>query len=166
MNQQYIDECKVIRQNCTYTAQTHHLMARAMRRQALWFQLVPACIAAATSAGTAFGIGWHELFPWLTLAASITTAIATVLNPNRSYQEHLAAAKSFTTLKHDARFLADAEVGRLGEEAFVERVRNLHEKYNALVQSVPATDEKYFKRAREIVQAGIHEPDKTCGKIT
>jgi hypothetical protein len=159
MKDQYINECKVLRQNCTYTAETHHLMAHSFRRRALGFQLVPAVIAALSSASTTLGAS-GEWIPLLTMIASIVAAVATVLNPYKSYQEHLSAAKAFTALKHDARFLADTESGNLTDDAFIERVRNLHEKYNTLVQSVPATDSRFFKKAREVVQSGIHEPDQ------
>jgi len=164
MKEPYINECKVLKQNCTYTGETHHLIAVSLRKKAMWFQLVPAIIAAGSAAVSALGVsqGWLLL---LTLVSSIVTAVASVLNPNKSYQEHLSAAKSFTMLKHDARFLADTESTTLTDDAFIERVRNLHEKYNALLQNVPATDSKFFEKARRIVQTGIHEPDEEAGAI-
>jgi len=61
--------------------------------------------------------------------------------------------------------LAEAESTCLSDDAFVERVRNLHEKYSALVASAPATARKFFEKAREVVQAGIHEPDREAGAI-
>jgi|SRR5437016_8017710 len=155
MKDQYVDECKVIEENCTYTSETHHLMAHAFRRQALGFQLGPAVVAAGSSAiSTLGGPAW---LPLLTMISSIIAAVATVLNPNKSYQEHLNAAKAFTALKHDARFLANAETAVLSDDSFIERVRTLHDRYNVLVGAVPATTTKYFARARVRVQTGIHE---------
>src|SRR5438309_1139547 len=127
MKEKFIEECRVLRQNCTYTAETHYAMANHYRRRALGFQLVPTVIAALSSAGATIW-GASEVILVLTLGSSIVAAVATVLNPNRAYQEHLNAARGFTILKHDARFLAEAESTCLSDDAFVERVRNLHEK--------------------------------------
>ena len=46
----------------------------------------------------------------LPMTASAISVIATIVDPNKNYQEHLGAAKNFTILKHDARFLAPSEV--------------------------------------------------------
>jgi hypothetical protein len=162
MKEKYVEECKVLKQNCTYTAEAHHLMAASFRRQAFWFQLVPTIIAIISSAMATLGTP-SELKLILTLVSSIIAAVATVLNPNKIYEEHLSAAKALTALKHDARFLAETEATHVSEEGFVERVRNLHEKYNTLIQALPATNAKYFEKARKVIQSGIHEPDRTAG---
>ena len=93
------------------------------------------------------------------MVSAIIAAVATILEPMKRYQEHLGAAKAFTTLKHDARFLHNAESLQLTDDAFVVRVTNLHDQYNTVVRSVPPTEKRFFEKARAIVQSGIHEPD-------
>jgi hypothetical protein len=148
MKEKYLDECKVIRQNCTYTAETHHTVALSAKRKAFWLEVVPAIIAAISSALVAAGF----------FSASVS-AITAVLNPNKAYQDHLAAAKSFTALKHDARFLCNSQSVRLGDEALALAVENLHQRYNELLKSTPPTDSRSFERARKVVKAGLHDPD-------
>lgn len=165
MTQKYIDECGIIQQNCTYTAETHHIMALSAKRKAFWLEVIPAVIAALTSALVAAGIAGEWLLPFTILSATIS-AITAVLNPNKTYQEHLAAARSFTTMKHDARFLRESQSGSMKDEVLMIAVDNLHQRYNDLLKSTPPTDKPSFEKAREVVKAEIHEPDRDAsGKI-
>ncbi len=134
-------------------------MAIRARRKALWFEVIPAVCAALSGALVSAGIVDESLLPFTILTATVS-AVAAVLNPNRSYQEHLGAAKHFTAVKHDARFLEHAQSTRMTDDVFALAVENLHRHYNELLQSMPPTDEKSFSKAREIVQSGLHEPDK------
>lgn len=111
-----------------------------------------------------FGVTYDWL-PIVTMLTAVVTAVATVLNPNRRYEEHLGAAKAFTVAKHDARLLHMAEATSIGDEAFVVQVKNLHDQYNALVRAVPPTEVKYFEKARERVMSGRHDPDTEAGII-
>jgi hypothetical protein len=162
MKDRYIDECKIIKQNSEYTAETHHLMADHHRKIALWFQLGPAVLAAISSSATTLGASFSWL-PIVTMLSAVVAAVATVLNPNKRYEEHLSAAKAFTALKHDARFLSSAEAMSLSDDAFTVRVKNLHDQYNALVRTVPPTEVKFFEKARERILAGRHDPDGVNG---
>jgi hypothetical protein len=165
MKEQYIEEVAVIQQNCVYTADAHHRLALSAKRKAFWLEVIPAVCAAASSALVATGIVDQSFLPVTILSASIS-AITAIVNPNKTYQDHLVAAKNFTTLKHDARFLREAQSTRLSEEALVLAVENLHQRYNELLKSTPPTDDKSFAKAREAVQAGMHEPDRNAaGKI-
>src|SRR6266536_1644404 len=101
MKEKFIEECKIIQQNCTYTAETHHQMASQRRRLTYSVQLVPAVIAAISSSlgnlGTLNAIlppNYLPLLPLLTLVSSITVAVSTVMDPNKSYQENINAAKN------------------------------------------------------------------------
>jgi hypothetical protein len=165
MKNKYNDECRQIQQNCTYTAETHFQIALWNRSLASIFQMVPAIIAAVTSSLVAANIkpvSWL----WATVIASVVSAVATVLDPNRRYQDHLNAGKNFTALKHDARFLHEAKSQNMSDDAFAIAVGHLHEKYNDLVKITPPTDGKFFERARKVVGVGIHAPDKDSnGKI-
>ncbi len=159
MRDKYIEECAAVQQNCTYTAEAHHQMAVAAKRRALWLQTVPAIGAAISSALVAANVAAGWLLP-LTVLSAATSAVGAILNPNKDYQDHLAAAKAFTALKHDARFLRHAEVTTMTEEAFAVAVQNLHRRYNEVAQATPATDEKSIEKAREKVQGGLHDLDR------
>jgi len=166
MNQSYIDECKQIQQNATYSAETHHRMAARDRRLSTWLQIVPAIVATITSGLVASGVSPSSLL-WLTVTAAAISAVASIWNPQKSYQDNLAAAKGFTTIKHDARFLHEAQSISMTEAEFRLAVQHLHDKYNELVKVVPATDPDMFEEAQQVIQAGRHEPDRNSdGKIT
>jgi hypothetical protein len=159
MTPELITECKVIQQNCMYTAEAHHVIARRYRLFALWFQLLPAVTTAVT--GIIARSGYQpETFIWLAVLAAAITAVASVLNPQRTHQEHLNAAKGFTVLKNDARALHQTFGPRMADETFDVAVRNLHDRYNDLVRSTAATDDAAFEKARKKIQEGIHEPDR------
>lgn len=165
MREKYIEECGIIQQNCTYTAEAHHRLAVSAKRKAFWLEVIPAICAALSSALVAAGILGEWLLPFTILSATVS-AVTAVLNPNKIYQDHLAAAKNFTTLKHDARFLRESQSTRLNDEALVLAIENLHQRYNELLKSTPPTDDESFARARQTVQAGIHDPDRDgAGKI-
>jgi hypothetical protein len=159
MKEKYIDECKFIQQNCTYTAEAHYQMALSAKAKAFWFEVVPSVISVITGALVAVGWAGNELLI-LTISGSVVTAVSSVLNPSKSYQQHLDAATNFTALKHDARFLHESRSQRLSDEAFAECVESLHQKYNELIKVVPPTSSESFKKAQEVVQSGIHEPDR------
>jgi hypothetical protein len=159
MEIRYIDECKQIQQNSTYSAETHHRMALRDKRLTFWLQVVPASIAAITGALVASGVSPNSLL-WLTVLSAAVAAVSNVLNPQKSYQDNLAAAKGFTALKHDARFLHEAQSTNMTESEFRLAVVHLHEKYNDLIKVVPPTDPQLFEEARKVVQADIHAPDK------
>jgi SMODS and SLOG-associating 2TM effector domain family 4 len=165
MKDKYIDECKQIQQNCTYTAEAHFQIALWHRRLAYIFQIVPAAIAAVTSTLVAANVT-SASWLWITVISSVISAVATVLDPNKQYQDHLNAANNFTVLKHDARFLHEAKSQNMSDDAFAVAAEHLHEKYNELVKMTPPTDGNFFEKARKVIGAGIHEPDKDAsGKI-
>jgi hypothetical protein len=165
MNPAFLDECKQIQQNATYSAETHHRMAGWYRQCSIWLQLIPAIIAAISSGLVASGAAANSLL-WLTLPAAVISAVASVWNPQKAYQDNLNAAKAFVAIKHDARFLHEALSTSMTEAEFRLAVQTLHDRYNDLIKIVPATDPEKFEQARRVVQKGIHEPDKTPdGKI-
>ena len=159
MNQSYLNECKQIQQNATYSAETHHRMAGRYRNMSLWLQIVPAVIAAVSSGLVASGVTPNSLL-WLTVTSAAISAVASIWNPQKAHQENLAAAKCFTTMKHDARFLHESQSTNMTDAEFRLAVQSLHEKYNELVKVVPATEPKIFEEAQRAIQSGVHEPDK------
>lgn len=104
MQDTHCKECKRIQENSTYSAETHHIMAK---RQKLWFtifQLIPAI----TSALLGTLVVGQVVPSWvgiIVLLTTIVTAVGTVMNPQQGYFEHSNAAKAFTAMKHDARAL-------------------------------------------------------------
>lgn len=165
MRENYVDECKQIQQNCTYTAEAHHQIARWNRALSYIFQIIPAGVAAITSALVAANIK-PPSWLWATMTASIISAVATIVDPNKKYQEHLSTAKNFTVLKHDARFLHEAKAQSMTDEGLCVAVETLHDRYNELVKAAPPTGSISFGIARRIVGSGLHEPDKDpSGKI-
>ena len=165
MKNKYIEECKIIQQNCTYTAEAHHQVALTEKRKATWFEILPAACAAIT--GTLVAAGWApNSLLFITVITSVMTAVSAVLNPNKNYESHLDASKNFTALKHDARLMREAMSAKLNDEAFAVAVENLHVRYNELLKTVPPTTSKAFVKAQKIVQGDIHEPDRDAsGKV-
>jgi hypothetical protein len=158
MREQYLKECNTICQDCTYTAETHHIIARKNKRLQIWLQLVPA-VSAAFFSLLVVGTPVPAWVGWLAVISAVVTAVASVLNPLKEYYDHLNAAKNFTTLKHDARSLENTFSERMDDNALAVAVENLHQRYNDIIKLVPPTDKKSFEEARHVVKAGIHEPD-------
>jgi hypothetical protein len=158
MREKYLNECKIIKDNCEYTAEAHHIIAARNERMSIGFQLVPAIIATLSGilvVGMVVPIWWG----WLTVLSAVITAVASILNPLRVYYDHLNAAKNFTALKQEARALKDVFGSDMKDEVFFTAVKNLHDKYNSLIKFVPPTDEKSFNKGRERIKKGVHEPD-------
>ena len=150
-------ECQRIEDNATYSAETHHILAK---RQLLWFKLFQLVPAIATALIGTLTVG--QLVPrWVGMVGLITavvTAIGTVLNPQQSYYEHLAAAKAFTVIKHDATSLREMGEHATSQDLTV-AVKSVHDRYNDLVRIAPATEDWAFERARKRIQAGVHRAD-------
>lgn len=158
MKKKYLEECKIIQQNCTYSAEAHHIIAKKNKRLSTWFQVVPAVIATLSGllvAGSVVPV-W---FGWLTVISAVITAVANVLNPLKEYYDHLNAAKNFTAMKHDARTLGDVFNLRMDDSSLAVAVENLHQRYGDLIKFVPPTDNDSFEEASARIKDGIHEPD-------
>lgn len=160
-------ECEAIWQDCVYTAETHHIIARKCKKLGYIFQIAPAIIAALI--GVAGGIAddsgavgqWLKSSgPWLAAIAAGIAAVSNLLNPFGDYQEHLRAGKGFTVLKHDARALRFTFSSTMSSETFMASVRTLHDRYSDLVRSTPETDPNSFEEARQRVKdQKLHDLD-------
>ena len=147
MHEPLLKECASVEENSTYSAETHHIMAKRQDKLYTITQLIPA-LAAAGMGTLAIG---QVVPPWVGVIATfaaVVTAIGTVLNPQRSYFQHLFTAKSFTVMKHDARAARD-QVPSLTDEKARCLATNLHERYNDLVRTAPPTEDWAFNKARE-----------------
>jgi hypothetical protein len=152
-----LKECARVEENSTYSAETHHIMAK--RQDSLYnlTQLAPA-LAAAVMGTLTVGQVVPTWFGSAATVAAVVTAIGTVLNPQRSYFTHLSAAKAFTVMKHDARAARDRVLDMTADEATCTSV-SLHDRYNDLVRISPPTEDWAFEKARKRVQGGVHRPD-------
>ena len=158
MRIKYDKETVIIEQNCTYTAEAHHLIALRNKEMSTRFQLIPAVIAAVL--GVAVGGGFVPIWcVWLSVVSAVVAAVGNVLNPMKEYYDNLNAAKNFTALKHDARALREVFASKMSEEEYTISVRTLHERYNDLLRFAPPTDKESFEEARKRIKEGVHKPD-------
>lgn len=158
MNEKYISECSAIEQNCTYTAETHHIIATKQKALSAWFQVIPAVVSALLGVlvGTGIVPFW---FIWLSVISAIVAAVGNVLNPLKEYYDHLNAAKNFTCLKQDAYSLRETFCCSMSEAECHATVKSLHDCYNDLVKFAPPTDNDSFEKARIRVKEGVHRLD-------
>lgn len=158
MREKTSKECEAIQQNCTYTAETHHIIASKQKRMSTLFQIVPAVVSAILGVLVGGGIVpfW---FVWLSVVSAVVAAVGNVLNPLKEYYDHLNAAKNFTSLKQDTRALKDTFSASMTDSEFQTATKSLHDRYNDLIRFTPPTDKKSFGEAREQVKSGIHELD-------
>lgn len=163
MRKKLLQECKTIQDYCKYNAEAHHILVAKNEKLSLWLQLIPAIIAALSgfqSNGLLVPQWASPVWGWLTATAATVMAVSTVLNPLRTYFDHLNAAKSFVILKHDARALYETFSVGMNDESLAQAVNNLHQRYNDLVKSVPPTTKESFEEARLRIKDGRHEPDE------
>lgn len=160
--------CSIVGGNCTYTAETHHIIAAKKKRLANLVQILPAVVAALLAAGSVIVKDgdllqkWPELPQWLVWASALSAGVAAVsnyINPLSDYESHLSAAKGFTILKQDARALRDIFSAGLSDEVYMLKLQCLHERYADLVRTAPPTDKSSFEEAQRRIKAGVHDPD-------
>ena len=156
MNDEYKIECQKIYDNCLFTAETHHIIALKNQRLQRWLQVGPAVVTALSGTLSVTPAG-NLFFQSLTALAAIVTAITTVLDPAKRYEQHIGAAKSFTVLKQDANSLAISFGPHMSPEELSAAVKSLHARYNDLVLATPPTDEKAFEQARTRIKSGVHD---------
>lgn len=159
MRDAHLSECERIRQDSEYTAEAHHIIAAWFRRFAYALQLVPAVVAAATSALVVADVRPTDWL-YVTVVSAVIAATANILNPNALASSHLSAAKGFTVLKSKARYLASARSKVLSDEALAMAVDHLHERYNDAVRSSPPTGTWAFHLGSKRIKAGVHLPDE------
>lgn len=61
--------------------------------------------------------GWVLFAQGLTFVSAVIAAVGNVLNPLAQYSDHLAAAKGFTILKHDAGSLRETFSAAMTDDA-------------------------------------------------
>lgn len=145
-------ECEEIRKDCKLNAEVHHILAARYKRYAFLFELIPA-LATAFFGGILINgsnsTGTIDYKTWALIISAIITAIGSISNPIANYYEHLRAAKHFVLLKHDARVLCELLSHKMSDDEFIERIKDLREKYRTLVLFVPPSDNRAFKKAKK-----------------
>src|SRR5438128_2104294 len=143
MRDKFEKECKIIQDNCTYTAEAHHIIALNGECLRVKIQVVPAVVAALSSI-LVVGQVVPAWFGWASATAAIVAAVGGVIDPQKSYYEHLNAARYFTVLKQKARALRETFSARFSDAEFATKVESLHEEYIELVKFLPPTTEEAF----------------------
>ena len=156
MNDEYKLELKKVYDNCLYTAESHHIIAHRYQRLQRWLQIIPAIVAALSGTLSAASVA-DPFTTYLSAISAIVTAIMTVVDPAKRHELHMGTAKSFTVLKQDADSLLLTFGPLMPQSELGAAVKSLHDRYNDLVLAAPPTDEKAFTKARERIQAGLHD---------
>lgn len=156
MRKKYLKQCKVIKENCNYNAETHHIIAKDNKKLAIKFQIIPAVVAAILGSLVA-----GQIVPlwigWMAVIAAVVAAVGNVLNPNKEYYDNLLAAKMFTSLKQEVGAFCNAFASRMSDDKFFSEVENLQKRYNDIIKVVPPTNDKAFEKARDRIKLGVHE---------
>jgi len=152
-----IDECRRIEEDCLYNAETHYTMASGFSRVGFWVKLIPA-IAAAVSGAVLLG-GAPNWIAWFSVIAGVAFALQSIMNPDKQYQEHSQAGKSYTALKQESRSLYQTFCKEMDRNSFSTMVRILRERYNMIATMTPQTTVKAFEKGRKKIKTGRHTPD-------
>lgn len=154
-----LNELKIIKDNCEYTAEAHFTHAKEVKRNYLYLQLILAIITALVGGAIVVGQTIANWVGWLTAIGAVITGSISVLNPLQEYYECFIAGNAFTRLKHEARSLRDSFYLDLTNEELANAVKLLQSKYGDICSLSPLTDEKAFEKSRVKVKSGIHNPD-------
>lgn len=150
--QHLLSECRTIFENCRYVAETQYIIAQEAEQQARLLLIVPSIIAAFCGILTAVGLpNWIGAFG---AAASLVVGVAAALGIDKSAMQHNISGKQLTALKHEARFLFESYWKEISREQLVTEVRKLHDRYNALSQLSPPTNNKAYLEATKRIEAG------------
>jgi len=152
-----IAECKTVEENSLYNAQAHYILANTKEKHGRWLLIVPSAIAGLCGLLTAIGLP-----PWLgafSAVGGLFVTVSTILGVDKAPTAHRNAACQWTALRHEARSLSETFATELPHEQLLAEVRRLDDRYIALNQALPTTDDDSFQTAREQIHAGIHKPD-------
>jgi len=152
-----ITECRRIEDDSKYTAETHYNIAAGAGRIGFLVKFIPAL--AATASGAALLLGAPNWIAWFSVIAGAAFALQSIMNPDKKFEEHSQAGKSYTALKHESRSLYQTFYKEMDRGSFSAMVRILRERYNMLAKMTPQTTVKAFEEGRQRIKAGRHTPD-------
>ena len=156
-NDNLINECRRIEEDCLYTAEAHYIIADNAGRMSFWVKLIPALAAAAS--GAALLAGAPNWVAWFSVIAGVAFALQSIMNPDKKQEEHTLAGKGYTTLKHESRSLYQTFYKEMDRNSFSTWVRILRERYNMIAKMTPQTTNKAFEEGRKRIKVGRHTPD-------
>ena len=150
-------QCKVIDENCLYTAQAHFAMAIKARWQSRSLLVIPSVISAISGILVAVGLpSWLGAFA---AASGLVTGIASILGVDRKAKSHEQVANDLTVLRHDARAMHEAYWREIPKEQLFYETRAIHSRYNSIIRTTEMTDEAAFQVGREKIKSGHFKPD-------
>ena len=151
-------ECKQIEEDSTYTAEVHYIIGAKLKKRAYWFKFLPPVITAISATVVMFSD--NNTFSLITLIGAIVSIGSIILEPDKQSRDHIAAAKEFTNLKHEARSLHETFSQFMSDTDFYHEVKCLREKYNGLTKCTPPNDdEEAWKKAASNIKSGRHRAD-------
>ena len=154
-----VQECQQLQEDSTYTAEVHYGISSKLLCRAFFIKLVPAIVTVSGIILTLSNI-FPNISSWIALITGSVTLFAIITEPEKRGKDHLAAAKNYTVLKHDARALHESYKGFMSAKDFFYEVKRLRDRYGSFVQNTPATDdEKAWEKARAKIKSGVHEAD-------
>ena len=156
-NEHLIKECMRIEDDSLYTAEAHYILASKEKSVAFWLKITPAAVSAIS--GILLLRGYPDWIAWLAIISGAVFALQSVLDPDRKSNDHSAAGKEYTALKHEARRLYQVFSKEMSRSDFSVAIEMLCEKYNFLMKHTPQTTEKAFEEGRKRIKAGRHTPD-------
>lgn len=114
-------------------------------------------------AGAAIIKNCPELAAFLSLGATILTALVTFLKPSERASEHKSVGDQYLALRNDARVFREIEL-LVPEEGqpLTDKIKALSQRRNELNQSSPEIPRKAFEQARKGIAEGeaSHQADK------
>lgn len=162
-SQHLVDECRIVAENCLYTAQAHFVLAVKAERQSRWLLIFPSIVAAISGILVAIGQpGWIGAFA---AASGLVAGVASALGVDRKATIHKQAGNLMTALRHEARALCDTYWLELEHQQLFVEVRRINDKYNCLIQALEITDSASFEKARKRIKEGFFDPDFNRQKV-
>jgi hypothetical protein len=155
-----VQECSRVAEDSLYTAQAHFETARLANLRERWGMLIiPSSVAAISSILVAVGPSDWKWLSAIAAAASLVATVAGYLRVDERVASQTQAGNAFTTLRHEARLLAEL-ADSIDPAELRERVTRITERYASLVQTTPLTDNKGFDIARKRIKQALFVPDK------
>ena len=139
-------ECNRIIDNAEHTALAHYIVAARYKTYTYVFEIIPAVLSAISGSLILADIISDQYILFTAITATVT-AVGAVLNPKKIQHDNLHAAKSFTLIKNDAKNLLNV-FHDSDDKGVVQKISNLHEKYQQLISLTPETEKWAYEKAR------------------
>lgn len=149
-------EAERVEEDSIHSAKGHFNSADTWIRRNYWLG-IPATILGA-AAGAAILKDCQELAGFLSLAATLFTALLTFLKPSEKASLHKTVADQYLALRNDARIFKEVELLEDFDcKELTEKLKNLAQRRNELNQSSPEIPRKAFEKARDGISEGENQ---------